>query len=91
MRSRSDAAGAGTEASGESRVEQSDIYGKLLDFGTVACESAGEEIPTGGVESDPRWWARELVMKTEELISIFDEVDGDGGGSEEGCRKRPIR
>ncbi|KAM1562109.1 hypothetical protein ACFX1R_006092 [Malus domestica] len=55
MRNRSDAAGAGTEASGESRAEQSDIYGKLLDSGTVACESAGEEIPTGGVESDHRW------------------------------------
>ncbi|KAM0986308.1 hypothetical protein ACFX13_013748 [Malus domestica] len=53
--------------------------------GTVACESAGEKIPAGGVESNPRWWARKLVVKTEELISIFDEVDNDGGGSEEGC------
>ncbi|KAM2546500.1 hypothetical protein TB1_017913 [Malus domestica] len=33
----------------------------------------------------------ELVVKTEELISIFNEVDGDGGGSEEGYGKRPIR
>ncbi|KAM1719568.1 hypothetical protein ACFX12_021358 [Malus domestica] len=27
-------------------------------------------------------------MKTDELISIFDEVDNDGGGSEEGCGMR---
>ncbi|KAM2859872.1 hypothetical protein COP2_025242 [Malus domestica] len=27
----------------------------------------------------------------EELISIFDEVNDDGGGSEEGCGKRLMR
>ncbi|KAM2953249.1 hypothetical protein FF1_031651 [Malus domestica] len=69
----------------------SSIHGKLLDSDTVACESAGEEIPTCGVESDHRWEARELVVKTEGLISIFDEVDDDGGGSEEGCGKRLMR
>ncbi|KAM1355526.1 hypothetical protein ACFX13_030485 [Malus domestica] len=73
------------------KVERSDIYGKLLASGTVACESADEEIPTDDVESDPRWWAHELVMKIEELISIFDKVDGDGGSSEEGCGKWPMR
>ncbi|KAM1561640.1 hypothetical protein ACFX1Z_004746 [Malus domestica] len=50
-----------------------------------------KKFQTGGVESDPRWWARELVVKTGELILFFDEVDGDGGGSEEGCGKRLMR